>query len=285
MLSLRLAAAAVCLCTLPALAQAQAFEVVSIKPNRSQDFRSMRFRVLPGGRISATNLPVRMLVVFAYDVPANPSERISGLPQWTIEDRYDIEAKAPEGAVPPGLPDSEFRARMRAMVQTLLAGRFQMKVRRETREMTVWALEVAKDGPKLKKSVYGENDCASAPKDGPACHDFLGGQGRGLHAKAVNMSDLAHYIENWTDHPVVEKTGLTGLYSMDTDGWTPMRLPPPSVGNVPNPAARPNGDGDMDDPARPTLFVVMKKLGLELKQEKAPVDCYVVEHIERPVEN
>lgn len=283
--SFRLAAAVVCLCTLPALAQAPGFEVVSIKPNRSQDFRSIGFRTLPGGRLTATNLPVRMLVVFAYDVPMNPSERISGLPEWTIQERYDVEARAPEGAVPQGLPDSEFRSRMRGMVQGLLADRFGMKVRRETRDMTAWALEVAKDGPKLKKAAYGENDCASVPDGAPSCHNFFGGQGRGLHATAVNMSDLAHYIENWTDHPVVEKTGLTGLYSMDTDGWTPMRMPPPPVGNVPNPAARPNGDGDMSDPARPTLFMVLKKLGLELKQEKAPVDCYVVEHIERPAEN
>lgn len=285
MLSFRVAAAIVFLCTIPAFGQAPAFEVVSIKPNPSQDFRSMRFQVLPGGRFTAANLPVRLLIVYAYDVPMNPSERLSGVPEWANQERYDVDARAPEGAVPLGLPDSEFRARMRAMVKSLLADRFQMKVRRESREMTVWALEVAKDGPKMKKASYGDNDCASIPDNAPPCHQFFGGQGRGLHATAVDMSDLAHYIENWTDHPVVEQTGLTGLYSMDTDGWTPMRLPPPPVGNVPNPAARPSGDGDMNDPIRPTLFMVLKKLGLELKQQKAPVDCYVVEHIARPAEN
>src|SRR5579872_7022676 len=181
-----------------------------------------------------------------------PRTRPRGSPAFPTglsRERYDVDARAPEGAVPPGLPDAEFRTRMRSMVQTLLADRFRMKVRHETREMTVWAIEVAKDGPKLKKAAYDDNNCSSIPKDAPACHQFFGGQGRGLHAAAVNMSDLAHYIENWTDHPVVEQTRLTGLYSMDTDGWTPMRMPPPPVGNVPNPAARPNGDGDMSDPA------------------------------------
>ena len=61
---------------------------------------------------------------------------------------------------------------------------------------------------------------------------------------------------------MINKTALDGLYAIETEGWLPMRLPPPPVGNVPNPAARPSGAGDMTDPARPTLFNVLQKLGL-----------------------
>lgn len=268
----------------PALAQSPAFEVISIKPNPSQDFRNMDRQMLPGGRFTATNLPLRLLFTLAYDVPINPSERISGLPQWAMEEKYDIDARAPEGAVPLGLSNREFQARMRLMLQSLLADRFQAKVRKETKEMTVYAVIVAKDGPKMKNGEIAEKDCATVTER-PGCHQFNGGQGRGLHAKAVNMDDLAGYIENWTDHPVINRTGLDGLYAMDTEGWTPMRLPPPPVGNVPNAAPRPNGDGDMSDPIRPTLFNVMQKLGLELKQQKGPVDIYIVEHLERPSVN
>ena len=86
------------------------------------------------------------------------------------------------------------------------------------------------------------------------------------------MDDLAQYIENWTDLPVVNRTAVSGLFAVETEGWTPMRLPPPPPGNPP--AAR------FDD--LPTIFTVLRKLGLELKQQEATVPVYIVEHIERP---
>jgi uncharacterized protein (TIGR03435 family) len=170
------------------------------------------------------------------------------------------------------LSDREFHARMRAMLQNMLADRFHARIRKETREMPVYAIVVAKGGPKLKKSEIEENDCLVRLEEG--CHDFDGGWGRGMHAKAVTTDDLAQHIENWSDHPVINRTGLDGLYAVETEGWTPMRQ-----------ASPPTGDGDMTDPARPTLFQVMQKLGLELKQEKGSVDVYIIEHIERPTAN
>ena len=86
------------------------------------------------------------------------------------------------------------------------------------------------------------------------------------------MDDLALYIENWTDLPVVNRTAVSGLFAVETEGWTPMRLPPPPPGN--SPAA------SFDD--LPTIFTVLRKLGLELKQQEATVPVYTVEHIERP---
>ncbi len=86
------------------------------------------------------------------------------------------------------------------------------------------------------------------------------------------MDDLAQYIENWSDLPVVNRTALSGLFAVETEGWAPMGLPPPPPGNPP--AAR------FDD--LPTIFTVLRKLGLELKQQEAPVPVYTVEHIERP---
>jgi uncharacterized protein (TIGR03435 family) len=86
------------------------------------------------------------------------------------------------------------------------------------------------------------------------------------------MDDLAQYIENWTDLPVVNRTAVRGLFAVETEGWTPMRLPPPPPGNPP--AAR------FDD--LPTIFTVLRRLGLELKQQETTVPVYTVEHIERP---
>ena len=86
------------------------------------------------------------------------------------------------------------------------------------------------------------------------------------------MDDLAQYIENWADLPVVNRTAVSGLFAVETDGWTPMRLPPPPPGNPP--AAR------FDD--LPTIFTVLRTLGLELKQQEAMVPVYTVERIEFP---
>ena len=272
---------------LAAGAQSPAFEVISVKPNNTDDFRTSRMQVFPGGRFSATALPLLALLAHAYNLPVNPSERLSGVPDWVLRERFDIEARAPEGAFPAGMPSSEARAKMQTMLQALLADRFKLVMRRETKDIPMYALTVASGGPKLQGSNTKEEDCPLGPTDGVSCHQFMGGQGRGLHAKAVHIQDLAEYIENWTDHPVVDRTGLIGLFAMDTEGWTPMRLPPPPPPGpaAPNPAAPPSGDGDMSDPTRPTLVMVLRRLGLDLKQQKGPVVVYVIEQVERPTVN
>ena len=258
------------LLALPAVAQSQAFEVISIKPARSGDPRDMRMRVLPNGDLNASAAPVLLLLRYAYDVPVNPSPRLSGLPGW--RETYDIEAKASANAVPPGLPESEKRGRMQGMIRGLLADRFKLVMRVEQKTMPVYALSVASGGPSLQKSTIAEKDCIFDTGTTESCHNFIVGRGHPLNARAINMDDLAQYIENWTDLPVVNRTAVSGLFAVETEGWTPMRLPPPPPGNPP--AAR------FDD--LPTIFTVLRKLGLELKQQEATVPVYTVEHIERP---
>jgi len=258
------------LLALQAGAQSQIFEVISIKPARSGDPRTMRLRVLPNGDLSASAVPVLLLLRYAYDVPVNPSSRLSGLPGG--RDRYDIEAKAPANAVPPGLPESEKRRRMQGMIRGLLADRFKLVMRVEEKTMPVYALTVASGGPNLQKSTIAEKDCILDTGNPEGCHNFVMGRGHPLNARAINMDDLAQYIENWTDLPVVNRTAVSGLFAVETEGWTPMRLPPPPPGNAPGVR--------FDD--LPTIFTVLRTLGLELKQQTATVPVYTVEHIERP---
>src|SRR5215472_16297610 len=182
----------------PLAAQSTAFEVASVKLNATEDFRATKLQILPGGHFSATALPLRYLIVYAYNLPMNPSERLTSVPEWTNEARYDIEAKAPDGAFPAGLPASDARARVRAMLRALLADRFRLMMRRETKDVSIYVLTVAKGGPKLKASSVQEAECPLDPADRTSCHQFAGGMGRGLHATAVNMKDLAGWIENWT---------------------------------------------------------------------------------------
>jgi uncharacterized protein (TIGR03435 family) len=257
------------LVALPAAAQSK-FEVVSIKPAHSGDPRNMRMRVLPNGDLSASAVPVLLLLRYAYDVPVNPSPRLFGLPGW--RETYDIEAKAAANAVPSRLPESEQRSRRQGMIRGLLADRFKLVMRVDQNTMPVYALSVASGGPTLQKSTIAEKDCVFDTGSPDACHDFIVGRGHPLNARAVNMDDLARYIENWTDLPVVNRTAVNGLFAVATEGWTPMRLPPPPPGNPP--AAR------FDD--LPTIFTVLRNLGLELTQQEATVPVYTVEHIERP---
>ena len=226
--------AVICLLVaLPAVAYSQAFESITITPARSADPRNMRVQVMPNGDLFASAVPVIGLLSDAYDVPVNPSPRISSLPEWTLREKYDIEAKAPANAISPSLPDSEVRSRIQKMIRSLLADRFGLVMRVENKSMSVYALTVASGGPKLQKSATAEKDCTfDTNPDG--CHGFVGGLGHPLNAKAIDMDDLAHYIGNWTDLPVLNRTALSGLFTVNTEGWVPMRLPPPPPNVAPS---------------------------------------------------
>jgi uncharacterized protein (TIGR03435 family) len=158
------------------------------------------------------------------------------------------------------------------MIRRLLVDRFKLVMRVEQKTMSVYALTVASGRPNLQKSTIAEKDCIFDTGTPDSCHHFIVGRGHPLNARAINMDDLAQYIENWTDLPVVNRTALSGLFAVKTEGWTPMRLPPPPPGN--SPPVR------FDD--LPTIFTVLRALGLELKRQEATVPVYTVEHIERP---
>lgn len=259
------------LMSLPAAAQSQAFARITIKPARSDEPRNVRFQVRPNGDLIARAIPVSALLSYAYDVPVNPSPRLSPLPDWTFREAYDVEVKAPANASP-GHQDSDVRRRIQQVIRRLLADRFRLVIRVENKTMPVYALTVGGGGPKLQKSAIAEKDCTFDAAPG-ACHNFVGGFGHPLNAKAVDMEDLVHYIENWTDLPVVNRTALSGLFSVKTEGWVPMRLPPPPPNTTPDP----NHFAGL-----PTIFTVLGKLGLELKRQEDIVPVYSVERIERP---
>jgi bla regulator protein BlaR1 len=262
-------------------AQAQAkplaFEVASVKANNTQ-VRGMEVHLLPGGRFVAHNLPLRVIVTIAYDLPFQ-SNRLSGAPETEpiLRQNYDIEATAEKGALPAGASVKVREETIKSMVRTLLADRFKMTVRRDTKDTPVYAIVVAKNGPKLQPATIAEKDCPeTATGRGGGCHMLNGGQGRGLHAIAADVSDVALFVSNWTDRPTIDRTGLTGLYEFNTTGWTSMQLRE-GVAGV--------GEDGIPETDRPTLFMVMSQLGLRLDTQRAPVDFFVVTHVEKPVEN
>src|SRR6266550_4079976 len=122
-----------------------AFDVASVKPNHSDDAESASF-VLPGGRYTATNVTLRMLVKSAYGLHDN---QLIGGPSWVNTERFDIAAKA-EGYTTP----SAFRDQARLMLRPLLADRFKLILRRERRDLPVYALVKAGNGlgPQFRRS-------------------------------------------------------------------------------------------------------------------------------------
>jgi uncharacterized protein (TIGR03435 family) len=261
-----------------------AFEVASIKENKSEDFRSTALQFLPSGRFVVRGIPLMLVIDIAYDLPYF-SQRLTGGPDWLRTSTYDIEATAEPGAVPAGASLAVRREKMRLMLQVLLADRFKMTIRRETREVAVYAVTVAKGGPKLQKAGVEEESCVDDPK-GPEdypriCHAFCCGQGQGIHAQAVDMSDLAAGASGFADRPVIDKTGIKGLFNIQTEGWVPMRPRPPS-----SPDQEPTAeDRAFADPTRPTLFQIFDRLGLKLEPQRASVETFVIEGAERPSEN
>jgi uncharacterized protein (TIGR03435 family) len=112
------------------------FDVATIKPNTDNDNR-FAYRGLPGGTLSATGVPLKMLIMEAYDIK---SFQVSGEPGWVNTAKWDIEAKVE------GFKGRLSQAQHGAMLRVLLEDRFKLRVRRETKEMPVYALVVGKGG-------------------------------------------------------------------------------------------------------------------------------------------
>jgi len=256
-----------------------AFEVASVK--RHKPGAPQRFEFLPGGRVTIAGAPLLVIVSLAYNLPFQTGQ-LSGGPGWirSNDDTYDIDAKPDERAMQ-GLSARTRADQMRVMLQTLLAERFKLAIRRETKNLPVYTLGVGKNGAKLQKSKFEEKDCSEDSGDNAAqCHQAQGGQGRGIHSKAIDMSDLVLLIGNFTDRPLVDRTGIKGLYDIDTEGWVPLRFRPTPQG------AEPTAENSaLSDTGRPTLFMIFDRLGLKMESSRAPVEMFVIEHVEKPSEN
>jgi bla regulator protein blaR1 len=249
------------------------FEVASIKRDKSGG--RTRINPGPGGRFTARNAPLQMLITTAYSLR---DFQLTQAPGWLMSERYDVEAKM-QG-------DPSFAA-MRLMLQTLFEDRLRLKLHRETKELPVYALVVGKPG-KLHES---EGACSQVPGAAappgkqplPLC-DILARPGR-MDATRASMGGplgLAEVLSHLTDRLVVDKTGLTGKYDFKLE-WAPQpdEFPPPP-GDAPPGVLSPSPA----DPNGPSLFTALQEqLGLKLESQKGPVEIMVIDHVERPSEN
>jgi uncharacterized protein (TIGR03435 family) len=253
-----------------------AFEVASIRENVSGgDNASVRAQ--PGGRVSVSNNSLRSIIRNAYNVQ---NYQIVGGPEWINTVRWDISAKAPDDAPPPQLL---------LMLRTLLADRFKLAIRNETREMPIYALTLARADGRLGSQLRSSNvDCAAifaaAKARGEAPPPTTNGRPtcgtrttRGnMSTTGVSMADLARNLSPFAGRPVVDKTGLSGVYDLDLT-WTPEQGPPGADGTASQAATSSDSV---------SLFTaVQEQLGLKLDAQRGPVDVLVVESAQRPVED
>jgi len=225
------------------------FEVASVKPNKAND-RIVTIQVGPGGRFMARGYTLKLLIQRAYGVMGF---NISGGPGWLDTDRYDVAATA---IVPGNLAEAQLQPMLRAM----LADRFQLKLHDTTKEMSAYALVVAKGGPKLTAS------------SGPENSDTFRMGGTGITGQGIGMQTFARFVGGKLGLIVVDQTGLQGIYDFKVQ-WTV---------EMDNTDAR----FDMRDAMRPVAFAALQnQLGLKLNAQKVPVRMLVIDTAEKASEN
>jgi uncharacterized protein (TIGR03435 family) len=229
-----------------AIAWSQSFEAASIRPRADEHMVSLRF---DGGHLIARNDALYGLITWTWNLK---SYQVIGLPKWAEDERYDIDAKAPDDA--PATQESG-----RKMMESLLVERFHLKVHRETREIPVYDLVVTKGGPKFHESA--PNAEFSLSSGGPRAWNRL-------TVTAGTMAQLADQLSNHPElnRPVIDKTGLAGRYDY----------------TMKSAASTPAAD-DLENES--TFAALQDQLGLKLEASKANIDVLVVEKAEHPSAN
>ena len=233
-----------------------AFEVVSVKPNKSGD-RNSSIGGRAGG-FAATNVTAQQLIVYAYRLR---TFQLASGPGWLGSDRFDIQARPPENAT------QDNPARTRA----LLRDRFNLVVHTETKEEQVYALIVDRSdgrlGPQLKPST---KECQpSQPGTPSACgmntsvNDAAGtliGNGQTMEQLVASLGSFG------LNRMVLDRTGLTGAYDIQLK-WRPENL----------------GSTGAQTSDLPSIFAALQEqLGLRLDSQRGPVEFLYVDKIERP---
>lgn len=246
-------------------------------------------RPLPGGRLHIENLTVIQLITSAYHLQ---DFQVAGGPSWIHDVGFDVEAKGDASAN---------RARMMLMLEALLEERFQLKFHRETRELPVYALTVARGGAKLsppKKAACAEPDPTAPPgipSDLPPCGSLsilMAGQS-GIRARGgdVPMPELIRSLSMLLGRPVLDRTGVTPHFDVDftftpDDTTAGLMMTSGSVAGHRETLAAAAASAANDPRAPPTLQASLREqLGLRLDTAKGPVEVLVIDRVEKPAAN
>jgi uncharacterized protein (TIGR03435 family) len=258
-------------------ADGPAFEVATVRENKSAETRS-RIEVLPSGQFNAINMTLRQIVSIVYPTDGGRfrhADQLVGGPGWFDSARFDIIAKTDARGGDSNKPgftataaDREAVERVRLMMKRLLAERFKLRVHQEFRQLPIYELVLLKRnelGPDIKRAAtdcmeewkkQGKLDarslaCGSMQRTGPGL----------VTGHAVEIGPIVGSLYDWTGRPVVDRTGLTGRFDF-TLTWAP--------------------EGSTDTNAPSIFTAVQEQLGLKLEPARGPVDVLVVDSAERP---
>ncbi len=234
------------------------FEVATIKP--SEPDKPGKFFRVEGSHFRTLNTTVADLIKFAYGMQ---DKQILGAPSWIESDKWDIEAQ-------PDVPGAPNKDQLAAMVQKLLADRYQLKFHKETKELPAYVLTVAKTGQKMTKSEgQGTLPGLFFTNIAPAT----------LTVRNATMDDVCNLFQSAVlDRPVVDQTGITGKWNFllkwtaDDSQFSGMgvKVPPPS---------------DAADAPPPLFTAIQEQIGLKLDAGKAQVPVLVIDKVEKPSPN
>jgi uncharacterized protein (TIGR03435 family) len=265
------------------------FEVASIKPSRPGEKSFTQFN---WSRFTVEGKTVKWLIAFAYSafqpVAQLPDNQLSPGPAWITTETYDLDAKVEDALAEKlqGRAMGEIGAQIRLMTQSLLADRFSLKVHHQTKETPLYALVVAKGGPKFLQTRFTPVPGAATPvgPGGKPLPPVTPGMRRyWLHGPVKNLAGVLSALPV-IGRQVVDQTEIEGNYDFVLEvpqdqlqaavskGLSGSNAPPDS-------ALAPESSG-------PSIFTaIQEQLGLKLKSAKGPVDVIVIDHIERPSAN
>jgi uncharacterized protein (TIGR03435 family) len=234
-----------------------AFDAASVKPNLSG---TGGFSMgTSHGRLTATNVPVRTLILKGFHAK---EFQVTGGPGWLETERYDVVAKTENTSI----GDND----LWLLLQPLLAERFKLRFHRETKQLPVYSLTVAKGGPKLKPHV-GDDEPNMSGRTGSGKASFVGTK--------ISMARLADMLGEHTDRIVLDNTGLKGFYDFKLDWAREDSHEPASISML---SSLQEGLGLTG----PSLFTaVQEQLGLKLEPAKGPVEIIAIDSAEKASAN
>jgi len=218
------------------------FEVASVRPNDSgtgvDRIRNVK------GIFEIVNVPLKRLVAMAWGIPENQEYLIRG-PDWVNERNFDIRARYPVGTA---------QSDTLLMLQRLLEERFHMVLKHESREISGYALIVAKGGPKMPRSPHGPDPSCAMPRGG---FRVLHGHANGCGVTMQGLADRLSRTSFGLDRPVIDRSGLEGAYNVTLD------------------FADPEHPEESEKPSLVTA--VQEQLGLRLEARKIRLDVLVID--------
>ncbi|MGB2662896.1 MAG: TIGR03435 family protein [Candidatus Acidiferrum sp.] len=258
------------------------FEVASIKPNKVGN-NMIRIMFSPNG-FEGTNATLQMLVKIAYGIDDN---QISGGPNWLSTDHFDINAKMDSATADAlhKLTEDEAKPERQHMLQVLLADRFKLTFHRETKELSIYELVVAKNGPKLQEAKPGDTYPNGIKGPDGVGRPGVMRMGRGeVTGQGLPVSALARLLTQQLGRTVIDKTGLTAKYDF-TLKWTPDESEAAMFRGA-DPGPQGSTSTTSADSSGPSIFTaIQEQLGLRLEAQKGPVEILVIDHAEQPSEN